>query len=94
MINRALRQEHSLSISDVSTEAAALTSFQGCGLQNGSLSISPFLVPEVGKGVLYLMGSHTGSSVEKEQRILLGPFINLLPMAFLQIQTPADVVGA
>jgi predicted ATPase len=94
LINRALKQQHPLFIDDATKEPASMPAFRECGLETGSLSISPFLESDGKKGALYLLHAATGPNVEVEQRLLVGPFLNILPMAFLQIQNATNPVSS
>jgi len=91
LINRALKEQHPIFVSDANEEPSSVKVFKECGLDNGSLSISPFLEPDGKKAALYMLYSDCGPNVEMEQRLLTGPFINLLPMAFLQIQSSSEL---
>ncbi len=93
LIQRALKQQHPLFVDDAAKDPAVLPALRECGLEAGSLSISPFLESDGKKGALYLVHPRTGPEFEARQRLLVGPFLNILPMAFLQIPSSMDLVA-
>ena len=87
LINRCLRKQQPIIISDVMSDPTAQRVFASADVDGRTLTILPFLEPDGKKGALYLLNGAVPDSEANTQLLLLQPFVNLFPMAYLQFQS-------
>jgi serine/threonine protein kinase/tetratricopeptide (TPR) repeat protein len=92
LIHRALKQGQPVLLSRADSKSSSRDLALLAECHSHTVAILPFLEPNGQRGALYLVNSRLTSTDANAWLLSLQPIVNLVPMAYLQFQSAADVI--